>query len=160
MNEWTHWWNTGGKKWGPHSLKWPQPISLSLSNMFSNSVFYIQSKTAWWFLALLAQCFPFICEWGDTELPARLPVTREWLLSLPAWGENEMLQSVEAQSRESWRQDKNVSVHANWCPDPPPGCHCLLSGKRIKWPFTKHEAFHFFSTRPHSYPLTLFFYSF
>lgn len=40
----------------------------------------------------------------------RLPMTREWLLRLPAWGgKNEMLQSVEAQSRESWRRDKNVS---------------------------------------------------
>lgn len=75
------------KKWGPHSLKWPQPISLSFSNMFSNSVFYMQSKTAWWFWSFLAQCFLFICEWRDTELPARLPMTREWLLRLPAWGE-------------------------------------------------------------------------
>lgn len=38
-----------GKKWRPHSLKWLQPISLSFSNMFSNSVFYMQSNTAWWF---------------------------------------------------------------------------------------------------------------
>lgn len=49
-------------------------------------------------------------------------------------GKNEMLQSVNARSRESWRRDKNVSIHANWCPDPPPGCHCLLSGGKIKGP--------------------------
>lgn len=60
-------------------------------------------------------------------------------------GKNEMLQSVEARSRESWRRDKNVSIHANWCPDPPPGCHCLLSGEGIKGPFTRHEDFHCFS---------------
>lgn len=75
-----------------------------------------------------------------------LLVTREWLLRLPAWGGNEMLQSGEAQCRESWRRDKNVSIHANWCPDPPPGCHCLLSGERIKGPFTKHKDFNFFCT--------------
>lgn len=73
-------------------------------------------------------------------------------------GKNEMLQSVEARSRESWRRDKNVSIHANWCPDPPPGCHCLLSGEGIKGPFTRHEDFHFFPTRPHAFspaPLSL-----
>lgn len=59
-------------------------------------------------------------------------------------GKNEMLQSVEAQSRESWSRDKNVSIHANWCPDPPPGCLCLLSGEGIKGPFTRHGDFHFF----------------
>ena len=33
------------KKWGPHILKWPRPISLSFSkNVFSNSVFYMRSK--------------------------------------------------------------------------------------------------------------------
>jgi len=36
---------------------------------------------------LLAQCFLFICEWRDRELPSRLSMTREWLLRLPAWGE-------------------------------------------------------------------------
>lgn len=66
-------------------------------------------------------------------------------------GKNEMLQSVEARSRESWRRDKNVSIHANWCPDPPPGCHCLLSGEGIKGPFTRHEDFHCFSNF-HSVP--------
>lgn len=55
------------KKWGPHSLKWPQPISLSFPNMFSNSVFYMQSKSLV-ILRLLAQCFLFICEWRDREL--------------------------------------------------------------------------------------------
>lgn len=55
----------------------------------------------------------------------------------------EMLQSVESWSRESWRRDKNVSIHANWCPDPPPGCHSLLSGEGINGPFPRHEGFHF-----------------
>lgn len=49
-------------------------------------------------------------------------------------GKNEMLQSVNAQRGESWRRDKNVSIYANWCPDPPPGFHCLLSGEKIKGP--------------------------
>lgn len=35
---------------------------------------------------LLALCFLFICERRDRELPARLPMTREWLWRLPAWG--------------------------------------------------------------------------
>lgn len=73
--------------------------------------------------------------------PPELPMTRERLWRLPAWGreggekKKEMLQLVEAQSGESWRGDKNVSIHANWCPDPPPGCRRLLSGKGIKGPF-------------------------
>lgn len=49
-------------------------------------------------------------------------------------GKNEMLHSVNARSGESWRRDKNVSIYANCCPDPPPGCHCLLSGEKIKGP--------------------------
>lgn len=91
-----------------------------------------RKKTACCFLSLLAQCFLFICERGD-----RAPqMTREWLWRLPAWGggRNEMLQSVNARSGESWRRDKNVSIYANCCPDPPPGCHCLLSGEKIKGP--------------------------
>lgn len=91
-----------------------------------------RKKTACCFLSLLAQCFLFICERGD-----RAPqMTREWLWRLPAWGggENEMLHSVNARSGESWRRDKNVSIYANCCPDPPPGCHCLLSGEKIKGP--------------------------
>lgn len=128
MDECTHWWNTGKNEahtaWNDHSLSFP--------NMFSNSVFYMQSKkTACCFLSLLAQCFLFICERED----GAPQMTREWLWRLPAWGgKNEMLQSVNARSGESWRRDKNVSIYANCCPDPPPGCHCFLSGEKIKGP--------------------------
>lgn len=74
--------------------------------------------------------------------PARPPVTRERLLRLQAWRwGGETLQSAEAQSRESWRRDKNVSVHANWCPDPPTGCRCRLSERGIKGPLTRHQHF-------------------
>lgn len=52
------------------------------------------------------------------------------------------VQSVEAECRESWSGDKNVSIHANWCPDPPPGCRRLLSGEGIKGPFTRRGHFH------------------
>lgn len=128
------------KKWGPHSLKWPQPISLSFPNMFSNSVFYMQSKTAWWFWGFWHNVFySSVSEETESCLPAfQWQENGCWDVQLG--GKNEMLQSVEARSRESWRRDKNVSIHANWCPDPPPGRHCLLSGKRIKGPFTD---FHF-----------------
>lgn len=143
------------KNWGPHSLKWPQPISLSFSNMFSNSVFYMQSKTAWWFRSFWHNVFySSVSEETESCLPAsQWQENGCWDFQLG--GKNEKLQSVEARSRESWRRDKNVSIHANWCPDPPPGCHCLLSGEGIKGPFTRHKDFHFFSTRPHPIPLTL-----
>lgn len=125
------------KKWGPHSLKWPQPISLSFSNMFSNSVFYMQSKTAWWLWSFWHNVFySSVSEETESCLPAfQWQENGCWDFQLG--GKNEMLQSVEARSRESWRRDKNVSIHANWCPDPPPGCHCLLSGEGIKGPFTR-----------------------
>lgn len=143
------------KKWGPHSLKWPQPISLSFSNMFSNSVFYMQSKTAWWVWSFWHNVFySYVSEETESCLPAfQWQENGCWDFQLG--GKNEMLQSVEARSRESWRQDKNVSIHANWCPDPPPGCHCRLSGEGIKGPFTRHEDFHFFPTRPPPVALTL-----
>lgn len=32
------------KKWGPHILRWPQPISLSFSNMCLHSMFYTNRK--------------------------------------------------------------------------------------------------------------------
>lgn len=117
------------EKRGPHSLEWPQPVISK--HVLKFRVLYAIEKTACCFLSLLAQCFLFICERGD-----RAPqMTREWLWRLPAWGgKNEMLQSVNAGSRESWRRDKNVSIYANCCPDPPPGCHCLLSGEKIKGP--------------------------
>lgn len=51
-------------------------------------------------------------------------------------------------AEKSWRRDKNVSIHANWCPDPPRGCHRLLSGEGIKGPFTTHEHFHVFHPGP------------
>lgn len=121
------------EKWGPHSLEWPQPVISK--HVLKFRVLYAIEKTAWCFLSLLAQCFLFICERGDRAPHACLQMTREWLLRLPAWGgKNEMLQSVNARSGESWRRDKNVSIYANWCPDPPPGCHCLLSGEKIKGP--------------------------
>lgn len=65
-------------------------------------------------------------------------------------------QSVEAESRECWSPYKNVSIHANWCPDPPSGSYCLLSGGGIKGPFTGHEDFLFIPTRPHLSPLIPF----
>lgn len=143
------------KKWGPHGLKWPQPISLSFSNMFSNSVFYMQSKTAWWVWSFWHNVFySSVSEETESCLPAfQWQENGCWDFQLG--GKNEMLQSVEARSRESWRQDKNVSIHANWCPDPPPGCHCLLSGKGIKGPFTRHEDFNFFPTRLYPFALTM-----
>lgn len=59
------------KKWGPHSLKWPQPISLSFSNMFENSVFYMQSKTAWWFWSFWHNVFySSVSEETEICLPA------------------------------------------------------------------------------------------
>lgn len=132
------------KKWGPHSLKWPQPISLSFSNMFENSVFYMQSKTAWWFWSFWHNVFySSVSEETEICLPA-FQWQKNGCWDFQLGGKNEMLQSVEAQSRESWRWDKNVSIHANWCPDPPPGSHCLLSGEGIKGPFTWHGDFHFF----------------
>lgn len=117
------------EKRGPHSLEWPQPVISK--HVLKFRVLYAIEKTACCFLSLLAQCFLFICERGD-----RAPqMTREWLWRLPAWGgKNEMLQSVNARSGESWRRDKNVSIYANCCPDPPPGCHCLLSEEKIKGP--------------------------
>lgn len=137
------------EKWGPHSQKWPQPISLSFSNVFSNFSFNVQSKTAWWFWRVLAQCLLFMCVWRDRELPACLSMTREWLWRLPAWGEKMRCYSQWRHTAEkSWRRDKNVSIHANWCPDPPRGCHRLLSGEGIKGPFTTHEHFHVFHPGP------------
>lgn len=98
-------------------------------------------------LKLLAQCFLFICEWGDGELPASSQWQENGCWDFQLGGKKWDVTVREAQSRESWRRDKNVSIHANWCPDPPPGCRCLLSGERIKGPFTKHKDFHFFSTQ-------------
>ncbi|KAK7891663.1 hypothetical protein WMY93_023626 [Mugilogobius chulae] len=75
----------------------------------------------------------------ETEsCPPAFPVTRGGLWRLRAWGENEMLQSVEAHSREELEMRQNVSIHANWCGDPPAGCRRLLSEKGIKGPFTTH----------------------
>lgn len=140
------------KKWGPHSLKWPQPIRLSFSNMFWNPVFYMQLKTAWRFWSFCHNVFySSVSEETESCLPAfQWQENGCWDFQLG--GKNEMLQSVEAQSRESWRRDKNVSIHANWCPDPPPGCHCLLSREGIKGPFTRREDFHFFSDQASSIP--------
>lgn len=107
------------------------------------------------FLTLLAQCFLFICEGKRQRAACPPPDDKRMAVETSSFGgENEMLQSVEAQSRESWRGDKNVSIHANWCPDPPPGCYCLLSGEGIKGPFTRHEGFLFLPTRPLPVPLT------
>lgn len=139
------------KIWGPHSLKWPQPISLSFSNMFANFVFHMQSKTAWWVWSFWHNIF-YSSVWVKRQRAARPPSNdkRMAVETSSSGGKNEMLQSVEARSRESWTQDKNVSIHANWCPDPPPGCHCLLSGKGIKGLFTRHE--HFQASSVRSYP--------
>lgn len=146
MDECTHWWNTG-EKWGPHSLKWPQPISLSFSNMFSDSVFHMQSKTAWRIWSFWHNVFySSVSEETESCLPP--PRDKRMAVETSSLGGKKWDVTVrEAQSRESWRRDKNVSIHANWCPDPPPGCRCLLSGERIKGPFTKHKDFHFFSTQ-------------
>lgn len=145
MDECTHWWNTGKNEahtaWNDHS----------------QSACHFQT---------CSQILCFICnrkQLGDSEAFGTMFSIHLWVkrqrACLPAFqwqengcwdfqlgGKNEMLQSVEARSRESWRRDKNVSIHANWCPDPPPGCHCLLSGERIKGPFTRHGDFHFFPT--------------
>lgn len=105
-------------------------------------------------LKLLAQCFLFICEWRDRELPARLPMTRERLLRLPAWGEKwDVTVSGGTEQRKLETRQKCVySCQLNWCPDPPPGCRCLLSGEGIKGPFTRHEDF--CSTRPRAFLLS------
>lgn len=142
------------KKWGPHRLKWPQPTSLSFSNTFSNVIFfYTQPKTDCWFRSFRHNVFySSASEETESCLPAfHWQENGCWDFQLG--GKNEMLQSAEAEHRESWRRDKNVSIHANWCPDPPPGCHCLLSGVGIKGPFTGHEDFHFSPARPHPFPL-------
>lgn len=144
------------KKWGPHSLKWPQPISLSVSNILGFCILYAIEKqlgdsVAFWHNVFYSS----VSEATESCLPAsQWQENGCWDFQLG--GKNEMLQSVEARSRESWRGDKNVSIHANWCPDPPPGCHCLLSGAGIKGPFTRREDFHFFPTRRHPFSLTLY----
>lgn len=144
MDECTHWWNTGKNEahtaWNDHSQSAChfQTCSQILcficnrkqlgdSEAFWHNVFYSSASEE-------TQSCPPASQWQENGC---------WDFQLG--GKNEMLQSVEARSRESWRRDKNVSIHANWCPDPPPGCHCLLSGEGIKGPFTRHEDFHCFS---------------
>lgn len=128
MDECTHWWNTGKNEahtaWNDHSLSFP--------NMFSNSVFYMQSKK---------QLVVFWAFWHNVFYSSASEETErlKWQENgcgdfQLGGGKNEMLQSVNARSGESWRRDKNVSIYANCCPDPPPGCHCLLSGEKIKGP--------------------------
>lgn len=130
MDECTHWWNTGKNEahtaWNDHSLSFP--------NMFSNSVFYMQSKK---------QLGVFWAFWHNVFYSSMSEETERRMHAFK-WQENgcwdfqlgggEMRCYSQWMRRESWRRDKNVSIYANWCPDPPPGFHCLLSGEKIKEP--------------------------
>lgn len=141
MDECTHWWNTG-KKWGPHSLKWPQPISLSFSNMFSNSVFYMQSKTAWWIWSFWQNVF-YSSVSEETESCCCLPMTREWLLRLPAWGEKWDV-TVSGGTEQRKLETRQKCVYSCQLVSWPSSRLPLPSVRRgeLKGPFNKHKYFH------------------
>lgn len=143
MDECTHWWNTGKNEahtaWNDHSQ------SACHFQTCSRTLCFICNRKQLGDFEAFGTMFS-IHLWVKRQRFACPPSNEKRMaVETSSLGEkNEMLQSVEAQSRESWRWDKNVSIHANWCPDPPPGSHCLLSGEGIKGPFTRHGDFHFF----------------
>lgn len=118
------------EKRGPHSLEWPQPV-ISKHVLKFRVLYAIGKKQLVVFWAFWHNVFYSSASEETERLKWQENGCGDFQLG---GGGNEMLQSVNARSGESWRRDKNVSIYANCCPDPPPGCHCLLSGEKIKGP--------------------------